>query len=73
MSPQVEPVFTSTFSCTTSSMAWGIFYQTVNIGGWMGPILAGTMRLLAWQNVFFACAAIISLIFLMLLLYTEPG
>jgi dipeptide/tripeptide permease len=56
-----------------SSMAWGVFYQTVNIGGFLGPILAGKMRLLAWENVFFACAAIISLNFLMLLLYKEPG
>lgn len=62
--------------CTTlenSSMAWGIFYQTVNIGGFLGPILAGTMRIMAWQNVFYACAGIISLNFVMLLLYKEPG
>lgn len=56
-----------------SSMAWGIFYQTVNIGGFLGPLVAGFLRKLEWQYVFLACAAIISLNFLMLLMYTEPG
>lgn len=56
-----------------SSMAWGIFYQTVNIGGFLGPLVAGYLRKMEWQYVFFACAAIISLNFLMLLMYTEPG
>lgn len=56
-----------------ASMAWGIFYQTVNIGGFLGPLMAVHLRQLAWENVFFACAAIISLNFLMLLAYKEPG
>lgn len=57
---------------TNSSIAWGVFYQTVNIGGFLGPIMAGYMRQLAWENVFFACAAIISINFLLLLTYREP-
>ena len=56
-----------------SSMAWGIFYQTVNIGGFLGPLVAGYMRKMEWRYVFLACAAVISLNFLMLLVYTEPG
>jgi POT family proton-dependent oligopeptide transporter len=62
-------------SCTreNSSVAWGIFYQTVNIGGFIGPILAAHLRQLAWANVFYACAVIIALNFLLLLCYTEPG
>lgn len=56
-----------------SSMAWGIFYQTVNIGGFLGPLVAGYMRKMEWQYVFLSCAAIICLNFFMLLLYTEPG
>jgi hypothetical protein len=54
-------------------MAWGIFYQTVNIGGFIGPLVAGAMRKLAWKNVFYACAAIICLNFLLLLTYKEPN
>ena len=56
-----------------SSMAWGIFYQTVNVGGWLGPLVAGYMRKMEWRFVFLACAGIISLNFLMLLIYREPG
>lgn len=56
-----------------SSMAWGIFYQTVNIGGWLGPLVAGYMRKMEWRYVFLACAGIISINFLMLLIYKEPG
>ncbi|MBY5991882.1 MFS transporter [Ferrimonas balearica] len=56
-----------------ASMAWGIFYQTVNIGGFLGPLMAVHLRQLSWDNVFFACAAIIALNFLMLLAYKEPG
>jgi proton-dependent oligopeptide transporter, POT family len=56
-----------------SSMAWGIFYQTVNIGGFIGPLMAASMRKLAWRNVFLACAAIICVNFLFLLTYKEPA
>jgi MFS family permease len=56
-----------------SSMAWGVFYQTVNIGGFLGPLVAGYMRKMEWRYVFLACAAIISVNFLLLLAYREPG
>lgn len=56
-----------------SAMAWGIFYQTVNIGGFIAPLIAVHLRQLAWDNVFYACAAIISLNFVLLLAYREPG
>src|SRR6185295_7225927 len=56
-----------------SSMAWGIFYQTVNIGGFLGPLVAGYMRKMEWRYVFFACAAIICCNFLLLVTYREPG
>jgi dipeptide/tripeptide permease len=56
-----------------SSMAWGIFYQTVNWGGFLGPLVAGYMRKMEWKFVFLACAGIIALNFLLLLTYKEPG
>lgn len=71
--PGIQGTLVNSTKPENSSMAWGVFYQTVNIGGFLGPILAGKMRLLAWANVFYACAAIISLNFLMLLAYKEPG
>ncbi len=56
-----------------SAMAWGIFYQLVNVGGWLGPLLAGYLRSrLHWYSVFYACAGIIALNFLWLLTYRDP-
>lgn len=70
--PGIQGTLVNSTTRENSSMAWGIFYQTVNIGGWLGPLVAGYMRKLAWKNVFFACAAIICLNFLLLLTYKEP-
>ncbi|MBK8173275.1 MAG: MFS transporter [Sandaracinaceae bacterium] len=71
--PGIQGTLVNSTSRENSSMAWGIFYQTVNIGGFIGPLLAGYLRKLAWSQVFYACAAIICINFLLLLLYKEPG
>ena len=71
--PGIQGTLVKSTNRGNSSMAWGIFYQTVNIGGFLGPLLAGLMRKMEWSYVFLACAAIISLNFVMLFLYTEPG
>lgn len=71
--PGIQGTLVKATNRQNSSMAWGIFYQTVNIGGFIGPVLAGSMRKMAWSHVFFACAAIICLNFLLLLTYKEPG
>lgn len=70
--PGLQGTIVKATSRENSSMAWGVFYQTVNIGGWIGPLLAAQLRQLEWQYVFYACAAIISLNFLLLLSYKEP-
>lgn len=71
--PGIQGTLVKSTNRQNSSMAWGIFYQTVNIGGFLGPLVAGYMRKMAWQNVFFACAGIICFNFLLLLTYKEPG
>jgi MFS family permease len=71
--PGIQGTLVKTTRRENSSMAWGIFYQTVNIGGFLGPLMAGLLRKLAWQNVFFACAGIICINFILLLLYKEPA
>jgi POT family proton-dependent oligopeptide transporter len=71
--PGIQGTLVKSTTRENSSMAWGIFYQTVNIGGFIGPLVAGLMRKLAWRNVFLACAAIICINFLLLLTYKEPG
>lgn len=71
--PGIQGTLVKATKRENTSMAWGVFYQTVNIGGYLGPLVAGAMRKLAWRNVFLACAAIICLNFILLLTYKEPG
>ena len=70
--PGIQGTLVKATNRQNSSMAWGIFYQTVNIGGWLGPLLAAQLRQLSWDNLFYACAGIISINFLLLLTYKEP-
>jgi len=69
--PGIQGTIVKATNRQNSSMAWGVFYQTVNIGGFIGPLLAAQLRQLEWAYVFYACAAIISLNFLLLLSYKE--
>ncbi|MCV6604837.1 MAG: MFS transporter [Porticoccaceae bacterium] len=71
--PGIQGTLVKSTNRENSSMAWGVFYQTVNIGGFLGPIVAAMLRQMDWAYVFYACAAIISLNFLLLLAYKEPG
>jgi dipeptide/tripeptide permease len=71
--PGIQGTLVNSTRRENSSMAWGVFYQTVNIGGFIGPLVAGVMRKMAWRNVFLACAAIICVNFVLLLVYREPG
>ena len=72
-----KPVIIGTVSVTTndktSSMGFGIFYMMVNIGGFIGPIVAGIVRAWAWKWVFVASAAWIAVNFIFVtLFYKEP-
>lgn len=69
--PGIQGTVAKAANRKNSAVAWGIFYQTVNIGGFLGPVLAGYLRQLSWDYVFYACALIISLNFLLLLTYKE--
>jgi dipeptide/tripeptide permease len=72
-----KPVIIGTVSKTTndntSSMGFGIFYMMVNIGGFVGPIIAGIVRAWDWKYVFIASSIWIAInIFLVLIFYKEP-
>ena len=79
--PGIQGTLVKATNRANSSMAWGIFYQTVNIGGFLGPIVAARMRsdfaaispAHGWTMVFIACAIIISCNFILLLTYREIG
>jgi len=68
-----KPVIIGTVSKTTndktSSMGFGIFYMMVNIGGFVGPIVAGIVRGWAWKWVFVASAGWIVINFIFVTLF----
>jgi len=72
-----KPVVVGTVARVTdesnSATAFGIFYMMVNIGGFVGPIVAGVVRGEGWEWVFVASSgwAAINLV-IVLLLYREP-
>ncbi|MCZ7604453.1 MAG: MFS transporter [Ignavibacteriales bacterium] len=72
-----KPVIVGTISKTTNektgSMGFGIFYMMVNIGGFLGPVVAGIMRAISWEYVFLASSIWIGINFIFVtLFYTEP-
>ena len=58
-----------TMDKSNSSVGWGVFYMLVNVGGFLGPPLAHFLYGFSWPTVFYGCAVIVSLNFLMLLTY----
>lgn len=73
--PGVQGTMVQTITKKNSSVGWGTFYMLVNIGGFLGPPLAHFLYGISWPAVFYGCAGIVSLNFLMLFTYKEvdPG
>ncbi len=73
-----KPVIGATIAKTTdeetSSIGFGLFYMIVNIGAFIGPLVAAKMRALDWNYVFIVSSAIIAFNTLLLLLFfKEPS
>jgi proton-dependent oligopeptide transporter, POT family len=72
-----KPLIASTIRVTTDAtnktLGFGIFYAMVNIGGTVGPIVAGQLRVMSWSYVFIveAIAVAVMLVFT-ILFYKEP-
>ncbi|HOD66954.1 MAG TPA: MFS transporter [candidate division Zixibacteria bacterium] len=69
--PGVQGTLVRTLNNKNSSIGWGTFYMLVNIGGFLGPPLAHFFYGISWPAVFFGCAGIISLNYIMLFTYKE--
>ena len=69
--PGVQGTLVRTLTKKNSSVGWGTFYMLVNIGGFLGPPLAHFLYGWSWPTVFYGCAVIVSINFLMLLTYRE--
>lgn len=72
--PVVVGTVARTTDATNSSMGFGIFYMMVNIGGFIGPVVAGFVRVhYGWDWVFIASSFWIACNFIWLFLfYKEP-
>ena len=58
---------------TNSTVGVGIFYAMVNVGGSLGPVVAGALRAISWDYAFMAAAAAIGLMLLItIFFYKEP-
>ena len=72
-----KPVVVGTVARVTdrgnSSLGFGIFYMMVNVGGFLGPIVAGVVRGISWSYVFIACSgwAAVNLV-IVALFYKDP-
>ncbi len=71
--PGVQGTLAATLKESSASVGWGIFYQLVNIGGFLGPVIAGYLRLMDWSYVFLACAGIVVINFFWLPFYKDPS
>ncbi len=69
--PPIQGTMIKTLTPKNSGVGWGFFYQVVNIGGFFGPPLAHYLYGISWPTVFYGCAVIVSLNFLMLLTYKK--
>ncbi len=57
----------------TASLGFGIFYMVVNIGGFIGPFVAGLIYKKSWDYVFYISMAAMALNFLLVIFfYREP-
>ena len=71
--PGVQGTLAATLKSGNASVGWAIFYQLVNIGGFLGPVIAGVLRnTFSWAWVFYACAFIVAVNYLWLPFYKDP-
>ena len=67
--PGLQGTMLRTMNKDNSSVGWGTFYMLVNVGGFLGPPLAHYLYGISWPMVFYGCAVIVSLNWLMLFTY----
>lgn len=71
--PLISGTVRAVTDTTNKTLGFGIFYAMVNIGGSLGPIVAGQMRAISWDYAFYMAAATIGVMFLItLFFYKEP-
>jgi dipeptide/tripeptide permease len=71
--PIISAMIARTTTDETSSIGFGIFYMMVNVGGFIGPFIAGVLMQKSWDYVFYTSMAAIGVNFLItFLFFREP-
>ncbi|MEE8405302.1 MAG: MFS transporter, partial [candidate division Zixibacteria bacterium] len=70
--PGVQATMCQTMTRQNSSVGWGTFYMLVNFGAFWGPPVAHFLYGISWSTLFYGCAALVSLNFLLLFTYKDP-
>lgn len=71
--PIISAVVARTTTDETSSIGFGIFYMMVNIGGFIGPFIAGIVLGKSWDYVFYLSMLAIALnLLITLFFFKEP-
>jgi len=71
--PIVSAMISKTTNPETASIGFGLFYMIVNIGGWIGPVVAGHVLGKGWNFVFLmSIASIMINILITFLFFKDP-
>jgi dipeptide/tripeptide permease len=71
--PLISATVRATTDRTNATLGFGIFYAMVNVGGSLGPVVAGRLRAISWDYAFYTAAGAIFAMFLItLFFYKEP-
>ncbi|RLD81944.1 MAG: MFS transporter [Bacteroidetes bacterium] len=71
--PVISATITKTTTEKTASIGFGIFYMIVNIGAFIGPVVASKLREDDWKYAFWmSSAAILVNLILVIFFYKEP-
>ncbi|MBF0104273.1 MAG: MFS transporter [Deltaproteobacteria bacterium] len=71
--PGIQGILAHSTNKQNAPLGWSIFYMVVNIGGFVGPLVTGFMRVISWEYVFYLSALMHSLNLLILLAFKEPA
>jgi MFS family permease len=72
-----KPIITGTVARTTteknSGFGFGVYYWMINLGAFIGPLVAGYLKGFSWSYVFFASSLYCALMFLpTIFIYRDP-
>lgn len=71
--PVIQATVGKTTDESTSSLGFGIFYMIVNVGSFIGPIVASVLRGFSWKYVFMmSSVAILVNLVIVIFFYKEP-